>query len=216
MYKYSSTCTEDLVIRTPRLESQGVYENKDNATQALNGYSLGLKIPSSDDNKEFYDLLLEVTEIIKTKMKKVESSLRKTKKKEIMKENLEIVKYRNDGSVVTYPKLYTDKNMSITSTFYRVATRSEVNKGLGSQERPIISVEAKDYINTPIEVVVGIRITGVFVSSAMETIRLRTSEVIVRRKIPKETICSKDNKGIFSKDLGIEPIEDKDEDDDSE
>ena len=40
-YKYSSTCTEDLVIQTPRLESQGVYQNKDKTTQALNAYSLG-------------------------------------------------------------------------------------------------------------------------------------------------------------------------------
>ena len=51
-YKYSSTCMEDLVIRTPRLESLGVYENRDKATEALNGYSLGLKIPSSDDIKK--------------------------------------------------------------------------------------------------------------------------------------------------------------------
>ena len=79
--------------------------------------------------------LFEVTEIIKSKIKTVESSLRKTKKKGIITVNLEIVKYKNDGSAVTYPKLYTDKNISITSTFYRVATRSEVNKGLASQER---------------------------------------------------------------------------------
>ena len=107
-------------------------------------------------------MLQKVTEIIKTKIKKVESSLRKTKKKGTMTENLMIVKNRNDGSVVTYPKLYTDKNMSITSTFYMVATRSKVNKGLATQKRPIILVEAKDYIDTPIEVVTGIRKAGVF------------------------------------------------------
>ena len=153
-YKYSSTCIEDLVIRTPRLESQGVYENKDKTTKALNGYSMVLKIPSSDDNKKFYDLIL--------------------------------------------------------------ATRSEVNKGFASPERPIISVKATDYINTHIEVVVAIRIAGVYVASNLETIRLRASEVIVYRKIPRESICSKDSNSIFSKDLGIEPIESEDEDDASE
>ena len=70
---------EDLVIRTPRLESQGVYENKDKTTQALNGYFLGLKIPSSDSNREFYDLLFEVTEIIKSKIKTEKDSLKKMK-----------------------------------------------------------------------------------------------------------------------------------------
>ena len=80
--------------------------------------------------------------------------------------------------------------MSITSTFYRVATRSEVNKGLASQERPIISVKATNYIDTPIEVVVGSRIAGVYVASNLDTIRLRASEVIVYRKIPSESICS--------------------------
>ena len=42
-YKYSSTCTEDLVIRTPKLESYGVYENKDKASDALRGYSFGIE-----------------------------------------------------------------------------------------------------------------------------------------------------------------------------
>ena len=51
-YKYSSTCTEEHVIRTPKLESLGVYENKNKATEALSGYSLGLKIPSPEDNKK--------------------------------------------------------------------------------------------------------------------------------------------------------------------
>ena len=120
-------------------------------------------------------------------------------------ENLEIVKYKDDGSTVTYPKLYTDNNMTITSTFYRVATQSEVNKGLASRERPIISVKATYYIDTPIEVVVGIRIAGVYVASNLETIRLRESEVIVYRKIPRESI--------LSEELGIIPIVDKDDDD---
>ena len=138
------------------------------------------------------------------------------KKKGIITENLEIVKYKNDGSAVTYPKLYTDKNMSITSPFYRVTTRREVNKGLASQERPIISVKATDHINTPLVVVVGIRIADVYVASNLEAIRLRAPEVIVYRKIPRESICSKDSNSIFSKDLGIEPIESEDEDDASE
>ena len=107
-YKYTSTCTEDLVIRTPKLDSLGVYENKDKATEALNGYSLGLKIPSSDNNK-FYDLLLEVTEIMKTKIQSIENSLGKTKKKGIIVENLEIVKYKNYGSAVAYPNCIRTK-----------------------------------------------------------------------------------------------------------
>ena len=105
-YKYSSTCSEDLDIRTPKQESYGLYENKDKASDALRGYSLGLKIPSSDDDK-FNDLLLEVTEVIKDKIKSVEATLRKTKKKGVTVENLEIVKYKNDGSAVAYPKLFT-------------------------------------------------------------------------------------------------------------
>ena len=79
-YKYSSFCTKDLVIRTPKLESQGVYENKDKVTQVLNGYSLGLKIPNFDGNREFYDLVLKVTETIKLKIKTVEDSLKTTRK----------------------------------------------------------------------------------------------------------------------------------------
>ena len=106
--------------------------------------------------------------------------------------------------------------MSITSTFYRVATRSEVNKGLASQEKPIILVKATDYINTPTQVVVGIRIAGVYVASNLETIRLRASDVIVYCKIPRENICSKDSNSIFSEDLGIKPIKSEDEDDASE
>ena len=68
-YKYSSSYIKDLFIRTPKLESYGVYQNKDMNTKLLNGYSLGLKIPSSGDNKEFYDLLLKVTDLIKDKIK---------------------------------------------------------------------------------------------------------------------------------------------------
>ena len=52
-YKYSSSCMKDFVIRTPKLESYGVYQNKDIRTKVLNRYSLGLKIPSSDDNRDF-------------------------------------------------------------------------------------------------------------------------------------------------------------------
>ena len=91
--------------------------------------------------------------------------------------------------------------MSITSTFYRVATQSKVNKGLASRERPIVHVKATDYLNTSIEVVAAIRITGVYEASNLETIRLRASEVIVYRKIPRESI--------LSEDLGIKPIEDE-------
>ena len=100
--------------------------------------------------------------------------------------------------MVVYPKLYTDNNMVITSTFYRVATQSEVKEGLASQERPIIPVKAMDYLNKSIEVVVGIRIAGVYVGSNLETIRLRASEVIVCRKIPRESV--------LSENLGIKPI----------
>ena len=61
-YKYTSSYTGDLIIRTPKL---WVYERKDKVNQALNGYSLGLNIPSSDADNQFYNFLLEVTEIIK-------------------------------------------------------------------------------------------------------------------------------------------------------
>ena len=91
--------------------------------------------------------------------------------------------------------------MAITSTFYRVATQSEVNKGLASRERPIIQVKAKDYLNTSIEVVAGIRLAGVYMASNLETIRLGASEVIIYRKIPRERI--------LSEDLGIKPIKDE-------
>ena len=49
-------------------------------TKLLNRYSLGLKIPSSDDNKEFYDLLVKVTDLIKDEIKEIEDSLKKEKK----------------------------------------------------------------------------------------------------------------------------------------
>ena len=100
-YKYSPSCTRDLIIRTHRLESQGVYENKERTTQVLNRYFIGLKIPSSDDDSQFYDFLLEVTEIIKNKIKTVENSLRETRT------HLEIVKYKDDGSTVTYTRIIT-------------------------------------------------------------------------------------------------------------
>ena len=58
--------------------------------------------------------------------------------------------------------------MTITSTFYRVATQSVVNEGLASRGRPIIQVKAIDYLNTSIEVVVGIRTAGVYVASNLE------------------------------------------------
>ena len=130
------------------------------------------------------------------------------KKVVVNTENLEIVKCKCDGSVETYTELYTDDH--IISIFYRVATKSEVNKGLASQERPVIPVKATDYLYTSIEVVVGIRITGVNVASNLETIRLRASEVIVYRKIPTESV--------LSENLGIEPNADEgdDSDDDSE
>ena len=38
--------------------------------------------------------------------------------------------------------------MAVQSTFYRPSARSEINKGLASQEKPIISVPATDYLNT--------------------------------------------------------------------
>ena len=98
-YKYSAYCTRDFIIRTSRLESLGVYENKERATQVLNGYSIGLKIPSSDGDSQFY----EVTEIIKSKINTVEDSLEKTRKVGVITGNLEMVKYKDDGSVVTYP-----------------------------------------------------------------------------------------------------------------
>ena len=174
----------------------------------MNGYSIGLKIPSSDGDSQFYDFLLKVTEIIKSKIKTVENSLKKTRKVVVNTGNLEIVKYKDDGSVVTYPKLYTDNNMATTSTFYGVATKSEVNKGLASQERPIILVKAMDYLNTSIEVVVEIRIAGVYLASNLERIRLRASEVIVYRKIPRESM--------LSENLGIIPIADEEDDNNSE
>ena len=103
-YKYTSSYTGDLIIRTPKLESQGVYENKERGeNKVLNGYSLGLKILNSDDDRQFYDLLLEVTEEINSKVKTVESSLKKMKKRGILTENLEIVKYKDDRSAVAYP-----------------------------------------------------------------------------------------------------------------
>ena len=136
----------------------------------------------------------------------VESLLKKTKKRGILTENAEIVKYKDDGSAVFYPKLYTGKNMTIQTPFFRVATQSEVDKSLASKEKPIISVPATDYINTPIEVIAGIRIAGVFVNTTIEMIRLRVTDVIVFSKIEIESI--------FSEDLGITPI--KDEDDASE
>ena len=109
--------------------------------------------------------------------------MRKTKKKGIVTENLEIVKYKDDDSAVAYPKLCTGKNMSIQTPFFRIAAQSEVNKGLASQEKPIISVPVTDYINTPVEVVAGIRIAGVFVNASIETIRLRVTEAIVFGKL---------------------------------
>ena len=111
-------------------------------TQVLNGYSLGLKIPSSDGDSQFYDFLLEITEEIKNKIKTVEGSLRKTTKKGILTETLEIVKYKDDGSAVAYPKLFTEKYMSIRTPFSRIATQSEINKGLAIKEKPDISVPA--------------------------------------------------------------------------
>ena len=207
-YKYLPSCTRDLIILTPRLESQDVYENKERTTQVLNGYSIGLKIASSDGDSQFYDFLLEVTEIIKSKIETLEDSLKKTRKVGVNTENLEIVKYKDDGSVVTYPKLYTDNNMAITSTFYRVATQSEVNEGLASRGRPIIPVKATDYLNTSIVVVVGIRIAGEYLDYNLETIRLRVSGVIVYPKIPIESISSKN--------LGIIPITNEDDDSNDE
>ena len=85
------------IIRTPRLESHGVYENKERANQVLNRYSIGLKIPSP--TVIFYYFLLEVTEIIKSKIKTIENSWKKTRKVGVNTEDLEIVKYKDDGSV---------------------------------------------------------------------------------------------------------------------
>ena len=81
---------------------------------------------------------------------------------------MEIVKYKEDGSAVAYPKLCKGKNMTIQTPFSRVATQSEVDKGLASKEKPIISMLATDYINTPIEVIAGIRIAGVFVNTTRD------------------------------------------------
>ena len=94
-----------------------------------------------------------------------------------------MIKYIDDGSAIAYPKLYTGNNMSVTSNIYRVANKGEIKNGLASQTKPIISVEATDYINTPIEVVAGIRIAGVYVGSNLEKIRLRLTEARVFRKI---------------------------------
>ena len=122
-------------------------------------------------------------------------------------QNFEIVKYKKDGSAVAYPKLYTDNNMSIKSTFKRVAAESKIKKDLASKEKPIISVPATDYLNKPIEVIAGIRIAGVFVSASIETIRLRVTDAIVYRGIARESI--------FSEDLGITRIKDEDENEDN-
>ena len=98
--------------------------------------------------------------------------------------------------------------MTIQTPFSSVATQSEVDNGLASKEKPIISVLATDYINTPMEVIASIRIAGVFVKAIIETIRLRVTDVIVFSKIEIESV--------FSEDLGITPIKDEDEDDASE
>ena len=100
-----------------------------------------MKIPSSDDNREFYDLLLKVTDLIKLKIKTAKDSMKKTRKVGVNTENLKIVKYRNDGSVVTYPELYAKNNMTIQSTFYIRAARSEIMKGLASQEKPNLYIQ---------------------------------------------------------------------------
>ena len=68
--------------------------------------------------------------------------------------------------------------MSVTSTFHRVATKAEIMKGLARQERPIISVEATNYVGVPIAVAVGIKIAGVYVASNLETIRLRVTYTV--------------------------------------
>ena len=103
--------------------------------------------------------------------------------------------------------MYAKNDLNVQSTFYSVAALSEINKGLASQEKPIILVPATDYLNTHIEVVDGIRIAGrasVFVSSKIQTIRLRVTDAIVVRKICGDSI--------FSEDLGLKPIKDEDED----
>ena len=117
-----------------------------------------------------------------------------------------MIRYRDDGSAVVNPKLLTDNNKFIPSTFYRVATHSEVKKGLSSQAKPIISMPATDYLNTPIEVIAGIKIAGVYIGSNADTIRLRLTEAIVFRKI-----YNKSEDSIFSEDIEIKPIEDGDE-----
>ena len=65
-----------------------------------------------------------------------------------------------------------------------------------------------DYIKTPIEVVGGIKIAGVYISSNIKTIRLRVIEAIVFGEIFGDSI--------FSEDLGIIPIAEEDEDNASE
>ena len=66
-------------------------------------------------------------------------------------------------------------------------------------------MSATDYLNTPIEVVAGIKKARVYIGSNMETIRLRIMETIVFRKIYKD---NKSEDSIFSEDMEIEPIED--------
>ena len=215
-YEYSSNSVDELVIRTPPLNSIGVLPNRGlNDTQPLTGYSLALKISKSEDVSEeernCYNVLERLTDVIREKLEEKEtvSTIKKVKRKGIAVDNLVILRPKDDTTSTVYLKLYTDKSMNITTPFYKLASKKDIARKVVSKDKPIKPAKALDYVRQGIQVIVGIKIDGVFINSHMESLRIRATEVIVLKKT-----VSTDS--IFSKDLNLQPLETTDSDDDND
>ena len=215
-YEYSPNSVDELVIRTPPLNSMGVLPNRGlNDTQPLTGYTLALKISKSEDVSEeernCYNVLERLTDVIREKLEEKEtvSTIKKVKRKGIAVDNLVIFRPKDDTTSTVYLKLYTDKSMNITTPFYKLASKKDIARKVVSKDKPIKPAKALDYVRQGIQVIVGIKIDGVFINSHMESLRIKATEVIVLKKT-----VSTDS--IFSKDLNLQPRETTDSDDDDD
>lgn len=201
LYKYSNV-DGPLVIRTPILNSIGVLELKDGATQQVTNYSmtfLGFKENEGirREEKEFMRVIKEIEAFCANVVKEKETELVAKRNKRLLGSHMSIFKYnlnKPDASPIIFAKLFTN-NSNITTPFYRKKTKKDV-KVSGN----VVSVPALDYVKQKCKVIGGILVQNIFVGNIGESIQIKCAESIIVQKVDS-------TRSIIGADLDLGPEE---------
>jgi hypothetical protein len=169
----------------------------------------------TDQEEKFLTMIEKITDVIRTKIDKLEKKLKEGgKKRKIYTDNLSILKYKADkpdAPPVIYAKILTEKTTppKITSIFYKKKTDKDVRNNAKIINGKLVKVDGEKYIRQKCEVIGGIKIENVFVGSTIESIQIKLLEAIVVKKIASQVsvLCE-------DLDLGSES-ESESEDDES-